>query len=138
MKICKRVCTIYCLLYFFTVFFISSCSVEYPYLILFVEQEYSSSSISIPYSFKSESDPQSCSVTLIKLDGSGDIIYNNRDQETENNELKLPCEGVLYFNNLKDGRYNLCFTVLSDKGGSLAELPFLDQESEFIINTSGG
>ncbi|MEW5816590.1 MAG: hypothetical protein AB1798_14505 [Spirochaetota bacterium] len=99
-----------------------------PYLVIEADPVYRQTTVIIPYSFKSESDPQPCLITLSKEAGTGYVII-------ENSELSLrmmSTQGVLQYN-LSTGNYRLRFTVYSDKGNTPRPLPFLDQEVDFTV-----
>jgi len=112
---------------FFLLFLALSCTSELPYLTLQVESEYTSSDISIPYSFKSEQTYQYCKVELSRTDGSDD------SREDWFREEKMEEEGTLNYNGLEPGNYQLRFVVLTDRGSGREELSFLDETYSFSV-----
>ena len=108
--------------------FAIGCTSELSYLTLTVESVYTSSDISIPYSFKSEQTEQPCKVELTRTDGSDD---SNEDWSRED---WMEEEGTLNYSDLSTGDYQLRFVVLSARGSGRDELSFLDETYFFSVN----
>ena len=122
MKTWKLMPFTFCFLLLYAV----GCTSELPYLTLTVASEYTSSTISIPYSFKSEQSEQPCKVTLDRADVSEDSTVYSREEWMEE-------EGTLYYENLEAGEYQLRFVVLSARGSGEKELAFLDETYNFTV-----
>ena len=106
----------------------AGCTADLPYLSLSVSSVYTSSSISIPYEFRSEQSEQPCIISLHRVETNGNLI----DYGTQ--EDKYHESGTLYFNDLETGNYQLRFVVLSARGSNSIELPYLDQTHYFTVN----
>ena len=111
-----------------SLFAAAACTSELPYLSLTVSSLYTTSSISISYSFKSEQSEQPCRISLQRIETNGNMIdYDTREDWYEES-------GTLHFDNLDPGNYQLRFVVLSARGSNWEELPVLDQTHNFTVN----
>jgi hypothetical protein len=106
----------------------AGCTADLPYLSLTVSSLYTSSSISIPYEFRSEQSEQPCRISLQRVETTGNLTdYDNREDWYQES-------GTLHFDGLDPGNYQLRFVVLSARGSNWVELPYLDQTHYFTVN----
>ncbi len=107
---------------------LSSCGTSFriPYLSLDLKSNYSTSDITVNYTYECENEDQRCVYNLYNKAAPGTALYSVDEV--------LPHSGNFNFTGLTEGDYRFEFSVYSEKDGEYYLLKFLDKSFDFIVD----